>query len=74
MYYEKGNLRDITCKMQDARFDVSFRDCPAKGRTGGHPIPILSQLNPVHTLTNTVSLSLLIIIFVLCQLEIRDPG
>jgi hypothetical protein len=34
---EKGNLRDISCKIRDAGFDVSFRDCPAKGRTGGHP-------------------------------------
>jgi hypothetical protein len=24
--------------MRDAGFDVSFRDCPAKGGTGGHPI------------------------------------
>jgi radical SAM superfamily enzyme len=23
--------------MQNAGFDVSFRDCPAKGGTGGHP-------------------------------------
>jgi hypothetical protein len=23
--------------MRDAGFDVSFRDCPAKGGTGGHP-------------------------------------
>jgi hypothetical protein len=23
--------------MRDARFDESFRDCPAKGETGGHP-------------------------------------
>jgi hypothetical protein len=23
--------------MQDAGFDISFRDCPAKGGTGGHP-------------------------------------
>jgi hypothetical protein len=34
----KGTLRDISCKMRDAVFDVSFRDCPAKGGTGGHPI------------------------------------
>jgi hypothetical protein len=34
---EKGNLRDISYKMRDAGFDVSFRDCPAKGGTGGHP-------------------------------------
>jgi hypothetical protein len=25
--------------MQDAGFDVSFRDCTAKGGTGGHPSP-----------------------------------
>jgi hypothetical protein len=37
MYHEKGNLRDISCKMRDAGFDVSFRDCPAKGGTGGYP-------------------------------------
>jgi hypothetical protein len=37
MYYEKGNLRDISWKMRDAGFDESFRDCPAKGGTGGHP-------------------------------------
>jgi hypothetical protein len=30
-------LRDISCKMRDAGFYVSFRDCPAKGGTGGHP-------------------------------------
>jgi hypothetical protein len=24
-------------KMRDAGFDVSFRDCPAKGGTGGQP-------------------------------------
>jgi hypothetical protein len=23
--------------MRDAGFDVSFRDCPAEGGTGGHP-------------------------------------
>jgi hypothetical protein len=37
MYCEKGNLRDISCKMRDAGSDISFRDCPAKGGTGGHP-------------------------------------
>jgi hypothetical protein len=31
-------VRDISCKMRDAEFDVSFWDCPAKGGTGGHPI------------------------------------
>jgi hypothetical protein len=30
-------LRGISFKMRDAEFDVSFRDCPAKGGTGGHP-------------------------------------
>jgi hypothetical protein len=30
-------LWDISCKMRDAGFEVSFRDCPAKGGTGGHP-------------------------------------
>jgi hypothetical protein len=34
---KKGNLRDISRKMRDAGFDVSFRDYPAKGGTGGHP-------------------------------------
>jgi hypothetical protein len=34
---KKGNLRDISCKMRDAVYDVSFRDCPAKGGTDGHP-------------------------------------
>jgi hypothetical protein len=34
---KKGNLREISCKMRDAGFDISFRDCPAKGGTGGHP-------------------------------------
>jgi hypothetical protein len=34
---KKENLRDISCKMRDAGFDVSFRDCPANGGTGGHP-------------------------------------
>jgi hypothetical protein len=34
---KKENLRDTSCKMRDAGFDVSFRDCPAKGGTGGHP-------------------------------------
>jgi hypothetical protein len=38
MYYEKGNVRDILCKMRDAVFDVSFWDCPAKGGTGSHPM------------------------------------
>jgi hypothetical protein len=34
---KKRNLRDISCKMRDAGFGESFRDCPAKGRTGSHP-------------------------------------
>jgi hypothetical protein len=34
---KKLNLRDISCKMRDEGFDVSFRDCPTKGGTGGHP-------------------------------------
>jgi hypothetical protein len=42
---EKGNLQDISCKMRDAGFDVSFRDCPAKGGTGGHPNWIASTFN-----------------------------
>jgi hypothetical protein len=29
----KKNFRDISCKMRDAGFYVSFRGCPAKGRT-----------------------------------------
>jgi hypothetical protein len=37
---KKGNLRDISCKMRDAEFDVSFQDCPAKGGTRGPPTPI----------------------------------
>jgi hypothetical protein len=39
-YMKKGNLRDVSCKMWDAGFDVSFQDCPVKGGTGGHPNPI----------------------------------
>jgi hypothetical protein len=34
---KKGNLQDISCKMRDAGFYVSFWDCPAKGGMGGHP-------------------------------------
>jgi hypothetical protein len=34
MKKETGNLWDISCKMQDAGFDVSFQDCPVKGRMG----------------------------------------
>jgi hypothetical protein len=30
---KKGNFRDISCKMRNAGFDVSFRDCPTKGGT-----------------------------------------
>jgi hypothetical protein len=36
---KKEILQDISCKMRDAGFDVSFRDCRAKGGTGGHPNP-----------------------------------
>jgi hypothetical protein len=43
IYYEKGNLRVISCKMREAGFDVSFRDCPAKGGTGGHPSFTISE-------------------------------
>jgi hypothetical protein len=35
---KKENLRDISCKMRDAGFNVSFWDCPARGGTGGHPM------------------------------------
>jgi hypothetical protein len=32
--------------MRDAGFDVSFRDCPAKGGTGGHPnLPLVLPSN-----------------------------
>jgi hypothetical protein len=33
--------------MLDAEFDVSFRDCPAKGRTGGHPIAYADDVDLV---------------------------
>jgi hypothetical protein len=51
MYHEKGNLRDISCKMRDAGFDVIFRDCPAKGGTGGHPN--CSQNNQNSSIVNS---------------------
>jgi hypothetical protein len=35
-YIMKKKLRGISCKMRDAGCDASFRDCPAKGGTGGH--------------------------------------
>jgi hypothetical protein len=42
---KKGNLRDISCKMLDAGFDVSFWDFPAKGGTSGHPINRAADLS-----------------------------
>jgi hypothetical protein len=69
---KKGNLRDISCKMRDAGFDVSFRDCPAKGGTGGHPIAcwsrdLSSHANDQHLKPSPVKQKP-IILFVVCKL------
>jgi hypothetical protein len=40
--------------MQNAGFDVSFRDCPAKGGTGGHPIPTVQTTSSILALGNCV--------------------
>jgi hypothetical protein len=43
--------------MRDAGFDVSFRDCPAKGGTGGHPNQerVSEHTNALHMLRKSTS-------------------
>jgi hypothetical protein len=72
MYYEKGKLRDISCKMRDAGFDISFRDCPAKGGTGGHPNhsppyekQLLTDVATVLQCTQTASTNFILVYFLL---------
>jgi hypothetical protein len=40
--------------MRDVGFDVSFRDCPEKGGTGGHPT-LLSSSGYHYTLNFVIS-------------------
>jgi hypothetical protein len=39
--------------MRDAGFDVSFRDCPAKGGPGGHPNVVTNSETSVTTYKTT---------------------
>jgi hypothetical protein len=40
--------------MRDAGFDVSFRDCPAKGGTGGHPTYDWSSVYSITSVDDAV--------------------
>jgi hypothetical protein len=51
-------LQDISCKMRDAGFDVSFRDSPAKGGTGGHPIANMNASTQTATSSATTGCTL----------------